>query len=76
VQEAKPVVKRPTKELKAFEKVYLAPGQQQQIRMVLPAEAFEYFSEEHKKFVHQPGQYWILAGNASDKISTKASIQL
>ncbi len=76
VNEVKPVVKRPTKELKAFEKVFLAPGQQKQVQLLLPAEAFEYYSEPHKKFVHQPGQYWILAGNSSDKITAKAAIQL
>lgn len=69
-------VKRPEKELKAFQKVFLKPGESKMITFKLGAEAFKYYSEGKKNWVLEPGKFTILIGGASDSIQLKGQIIL
>lgn len=61
-------VERPIKELKAYRKVFLQPGEEQTVSMILPAKAFTFYDEEQRGFVAEPGDFRIMVGNASNNI--------
>lgn len=65
VEDKKCSVDRPPKELQAFEKVKLDPGQQKKVTFQLDKEAFEYYSVENGKFKVEPGLFNIKVGNSS-----------
>lgn len=58
---------RPKRELKAFAKVYLAPGESQRVTLELDERAFAFFSEEAKHWVVEPGRFIVsVAKNAAE----------
>ncbi len=64
-------VQRPVKELKAFSKVALQPGETKTITFTLTEEMFQYFSEQQHAFVTDKGAYTILIGASSADIRTQ-----
>jgi beta-glucosidase len=66
---------RPEKELKAFEKVFLAPNETKQIELTLPKKAFEYYDPAKKGWVLEPGKFSVLIGNSSRNIMASANIE-
>lgn len=76
VRDVKSAEERPLKELKGFEKVQLAPGQKQEVRILLDEEAFRYFSAKRNKWVFEKGEFEIWVGPASDKCALKQRITL
>jgi beta-glucosidase len=69
-------VKRPTKELKAFRKVFLTPGQTQVVEMKLGLDAFQYYDETKKQWVLEPGKFTINAGSSSKDIRLTKDVVL
>ncbi len=69
-------VKRPEKELKAFQKVFLKPGEAKTVTLKLNPDAFKYYSEDKMRWVLEPGKFEILVGSASDDIKLKKQITL
>ncbi len=65
VREIHPRVLRPEKELKAFAKVELQPGERAKIKFVLGARDFAFFDVESHEWVVQPGAFEISAGGSS-----------
>ncbi len=60
-------VERPAKELKAFEKVYLGPGERQRVTLELDERAFAYYRTEAQHWLVEPGRYVIrVARHAAD----------
>lgn len=57
-------VERPTKELKAFEKVELQTKETKNVTLVLPKDTLSYYSEEQQKFVVEDGEYTIFVGRS------------
>ncbi|GAB3706367.1 glycoside hydrolase family 3 C-terminal domain-containing protein [Mariniluteicoccus flavus] len=55
-------VKRPKRELRAFAKVSLEPGETVTARLALDARAFAYWSEVHGRFAVESGTYAIKVG--------------
>ena len=76
VGENKPTVARPVKELKAFEKVYLEPGQSKEITITLDPANWGYWDEVKHQFVTNPGKYTIYVGSSSRDIRWKKTISL
>lgn len=61
------VIDRPNKELRAFGKVHLTPGQSDTVRLSIKPRDLNYFDVDTKAFVAPTGDYDILvAANASD----------
>jgi beta-glucosidase len=71
-----PQIERPVKELKGFEKIFLDPGQSEQVSFTLSPESFSYFSEEEMSWKLDPGSYEIQIGNSSANIKLKEEINL
>jgi beta-glucosidase len=76
VKDLKSTVKRPEKELKAFEKVFLKPGESKRVTLQLPAESFQYYDETKKQWVLEPGQFDLLVGSSSRDIRQTGSVTL
>ena len=58
-------VPRPAKELKAFRKLRLAPGQTQHVTLHLDRRAFAYYDTGRKDWAVDPGQFRIYVGDSS-----------
>ena len=76
IGQEKPTIFKPTKELKAFEKVELEPGEEKIVNIVLPKGAFEYYNIETKKWSIETGEYNILIGKSSEDIVLKQKINI
>jgi beta-glucosidase len=53
---------RPVRELKAFQKVWLAPGETKTVELQIPAKELSYWSPVTKKVVLEPGEFDLWAG--------------
>jgi beta-glucosidase len=62
-------VRRPMKELKGFEKVYLEPGDTKRVTLVLDRRALSYWSEERNDWEVDPGKFVIFVGDSSENTS-------
>ena len=70
------MVDRPEKELKKFQKVFLKAGETANVTMILPKDAFTYYSTIDKQFVTDTGTYNIMLGFSSRDIKEQKSIQV
>jgi beta-glucosidase len=75
VKDHESTLPRPDKELKAFEKVFLAPNETKQIKLTLSKKAFEYYDPAKKSWVLEPGKFSVLIGNSSRNIMTETNIE-
>lgn len=69
-------VERPVKELKAFAKVFLEPGETKQVDMELPGSAFAFYDVQSHGFVVEPGEFVLSVGGASDRIWRQETVTL
>ena len=76
VKDSKAAVQRPEKELKAFQKVLLQPGESKELTLTLDRSAFSYFDDKQMKWVLDPGEFQLLLGSSSQDIRRKAKIRL
>ncbi len=67
-------VKRPEKELKAFEKVFLEPGAVKTIELELDERAFSFYDEQKQSWVTEPGQFNLLIGSSSRDIRLEGKV--
>jgi beta-glucosidase len=76
VKDEQAAVKRPEKELKGFEKVFLKPGEAKTITLTLDANAFQYYDEARKQWVLEPGKFDVLVGSSSRDIRLTGTVTL
>jgi beta-glucosidase len=69
-------VHRPDKELKAFQKVFLNPGESKTIELQLPESSFQFFDETRGMFALEPGRFTISVGSSSRDIRLKGALEL
>jgi beta-glucosidase len=68
VRDIEASVDRPNKELKAFSKIDLLPGQTKQVALFLNRNAFAFFSPIRKMWIVEPGEFKLLIGSSSRDI--------
>lgn len=68
VGQVNPPIDRPIKELKGFQKVYLEPGESQQVTLQLDQRSVAYWDMAQEKWIALPGQYNVLVGASSQDI--------
>ncbi len=68
-------VPRPAKELKAFAKVWLKPGESRDVSFTLREEAFQFFDPDKRRWVTEPGEFVLLAGESSRDIRAKQTVR-
>lgn len=74
VKKVDSAVFRPEKELKAFAKVSLEPGESKIVRIPLGEDAFSFYSVEHGAWVVEQGAYEVLACSSSRDIRLRATL--
>jgi beta-glucosidase len=67
-------VPRPVRELKGFAKVPLQPGESRRVEILLPRDAFAYWSLERNGWTVEPGEYVIEAGASSREIHCTGAV--
>src|SRR5690606_13929221 len=65
VSDEKSTEPRPLKELKAFEKLHLAPGETRSVTMLLAARAFAWYREAARHWLVEAGSFTIHVGQSS-----------
>ena len=68
------IVERAEKELKAFKKVMIAPGESANVTLSVPVKDLAYYDVKTSSWVVEPGKYKLLAGTSSRDIKEAATI--
>ncbi len=76
VSEQNPKVPRPRIELKAFQKVRLAPGESRTITLSLNRRSFAYWSEPDHDWKVDAGRFTIYAGDSSESLPLHVDLTL
>lgn len=69
-------IERPMKELKAFRRVALQPGETKTVSMQIPLEKLRHWDEVARDWKVEPGSVEILAGSSSQDIRMKAKVNI
>jgi beta-glucosidase len=69
-------VPRPVKELKAFAKVNLKPGESRRVTLTLERRAFSFYDAQKKDWSADPGEFTIMVGGSSDNIQLRGKFTL
>ena len=76
VRDVKSSLPRPYKELKAFGKVSLAPGETKEVRLTIGRDALSFYDDKAGRWTAEPGKFEALIGNASNNITQKVEFTL
>lgn len=76
VRDEKASVYRPVKELKAFGKVFLQPGESRDLHLKLDRDAFAFYNEADKNWTVEPGKFTLMVATASDKVLYKLPLSV
>jgi len=76
VSDLKASVERPIKELKAFRKVFLQPGETQQISLTLDKSALSFYNDQTGQWTAEPGEFKALIGTSSKNIISDYKFRL
>lgn len=76
VADTESTVQRPVKELKAFDKVELEPGQSIQVSFTLNVRDFSYYNKVYDRWLAESGAFEILVGSSSRDIRLKGKLNL
>ncbi len=69
-------VDRPVKELKAFQKVFLQPGESRDVTLTIGCDALSFYNEAKGEWTAEPGAFEALVGTASDNLTGKITFEL
>jgi beta-glucosidase len=75
LREANPRVARPDRELAAFAKVPLEPGETRRVTLSVPERAFAWWDVQRHGWNTQPGQFELMAGSSSGDIRSRLLIE-
>ena len=75
VREQNPPIERPAHELKAFQKVFLQPGESKTITLELDRSAFSYYSPDQHKWELPHDEFEIQVGDSSRDIRLASKIK-
>jgi beta-glucosidase len=76
VRDVMALLQRPEKELKAFAKVMLDPGERQTVTVTLARDAFAYFDDRSREWVAEAGQFEVMVGASALDIRQTARFNL
>ena len=66
---------RPVHELKAFDKVFLKPGESREVTFTLDKDAFSYWNPDRRAWVRDSDEFTIEAGHSSRDIRRSAKVR-
>ena len=76
VADKESTVQRPVKELKAFDKIELQPGESKEVSFTLNKRDFSYYSKVYDRWLAESGEFDILIGSSSRDIRLSGSLNL
>ena len=76
VGDAESTVLRPVRELKAFAKVALDPGESKEVSFTLDKRAFAYWNSDIRDWHVETGDFTIEAGDSSRRLPLKATVRV
>ena len=76
VSDLKSSLPRPVRELKGFQKVFLQPGETQNVTLTITTEALSYYDDAKQMWAIEPGEFDVFVGNASDNLTQKVRFSL
>ena len=76
IHEQRPKVRRPEKELQAFAKIALEPGEEKEVRFDLGKRAFAYYEVSVHDWIVNPGKFDILVGGSSKDANLCRTIEV
>ncbi len=76
VHDAVCTVKRPVKELRAFQKINLSPGEKQTLHFNIPARQLAFYDEKSHRFIVEPGLFDIMIGASSADIRAGGQVMV
>ena len=65
ISDSKSSQPRPVKELKGFKKVYLEPGETQQVSFTIDCSALSFYDEKTSDWTAEPGEFVAMVSNSS-----------
>ena len=69
-------VERPVKELKAFRKVFLQPGETKQVSLTIDRSALSFYNDQTGQWTAEPGEFKALIGTSSNNIISDYKFKL
>jgi beta-glucosidase len=69
-------LKRPEKELKGFQKVYLNPGETKTVTISLSKDTFQYYNDILQQWVLEKGDFTIQVGSSSRDLRLTGKVKL
>jgi beta-glucosidase len=69
-------LQRPDKELKAFAKVQLEPGERKMVTLSIERDALAYYDDLAHEWVAEAGEFEVLVGASSQDIRANAAFTL
>lgn len=76
VGEINPGVARPVRELKGFEKIFLAPGEEKEVSFSLDSRSFAYYEPRIHDWFVESGKYVVEVGSSSRDIRLSGEITM
>lgn len=76
VNDVETSVLRPDKELKAFTKVMLNPGEFRTVELKIPVSAFAYYDEDKSGWNIEKGEFKLMIGSSSRNIKEEVTIMI
>lgn len=76
MSQKKPSVLRPVKELKAFEKVFLQPGEERVVELEIPVSSFAFYDEGIADWKLENDKYLLHVASSSRQIHSTATIEV
>ena len=76
VAESKPRLERPPRELKAFQRVALKPGETSTVKFELDRRSLSYYDPDRHMWIAPAGEYEVMVGASSRDIRARAKFEL
>lgn len=76
ISDKKSSLPRPVKELKGFQKIQLAPGEEKNVSITVNKEALSFFDDTQHAWIAEPGKFEALIGTSSRDIKGKVAFEL
>ena len=76
VHDVKASVERPEKELKAFQKVFLQPGETREVTLTIDTDALSFYDADAHQWRAEAGDFDALIGTASDQLTQRIRFTL
>ncbi len=76
IHDSKSSLERPYKELKGFKKVFLQPGESQDVSITVDNKALSFYNDKQKGWMSEPGEFVAFVGNASNNLRNSVKFNL